>query len=475
MTESVTATSNAPLLAAINAERALLVRTPKVWVALSGGADSTALLHALIGADLNVPIGVTHIDHCVQPDSKNWSQSCRDLCAQLGVPAQVHRVAPPRDGHFAEGFEAWARAQRYNHWRELLGEGEVLLCAHHADDQTETVALRLLQGRVPLPIPGERTLGRGLLLRPFLSLRRAQLRAALSDGGRRWLEDPSNSDTRLLRNRVRALLPELETLQASQADWQQLLARCGALHARRQRALNKAIGAEHGSATTPVWGEVARVPLAHIAGPTGLQGVLACFGSGPVSGRQANAVLTALREQAARGAKSGSAQGGVSAGVFTLHLDTSANAVVLWRDPVFLPQVLSEHDTTRIPAADTADKVTALRTRVELPHGTLTLQFAESMDLRKVGIRPLAPADRILHGGRLRSVKGLLRSIGVPRWARPSYPCVLVGDVLVAIPGPAIAASRPVTATPGWLREGGAASVPLSALWQGTVAGNLPS
>jgi len=466
MTGLVTVITSASLLAACHAERLLLASSPHVWVALSGGADSTALLRALLAAELGVAISVTHVNHGVQPEAEQWAQHCRELCSRLGVPLKIHRVSPPANGRFADGFEAWARSQRYAHWRDLLGEGEVLLCAHHADDQAETVALRLLQGRIPLPIPRKRPLGKGLLLRPLLSLPGAPLRESLTAVGEGWLEDPSNKDTRILRNRVRALLPEL----APPAGWHSALLRCGQLHLRRQQALAQLLERHNIGSGDPalvsanVCGELGRLSLSVIAGPVALQGVLACLGGSPGTSHQARAALTQLQQQAARGASSGAAQGGVRVGDFELHLDTDAGAVVIWRDPVFFPQALAAE-----PGAMAATAWLAL------PHGNLSVRFDHEVDLSLITVRPHAPADKLLLRGRWRRVTELLRSAGIPRWARSSYPCVVMNDLVLAVP--ALCASGVRARAEGWLADGRAQNIPRSARWQAPqqVAANQTS
>lgn len=474
----------APLLEACRSERLLLDASPRIWVALSGGADSTALLHAVVAAGFASPIGVTHIDHGVQSAAKQWAEHCLQLCQQLGVTLRVHRVTPPVDGRYPGGFEAWARAERYQHWRQLLGPGEVLLCAHHADDQAETIALRLLQGRLPLPMPRRRVLGAGVLLRPLLGLRGVQLRQALEAHGQCWVEDPSNQDAGLLRNRVRGMLPVFET----RGPWFAALRRCGVLVERKQRALEVVLGQDRQDSLAGaggLWpasagaGELARLGLAAIPGAVALQGVLALFGSGPVSRRQAHDALIRLREQDKAGEATGSARGGVRVGskppdfeIFSegeqageLRLFVAEGELVIWREPVFAAIALGGSD----------------RERVVLPHGTLEVEFGghsqtDSASLsgepgrpRNCVVRPLAPADRLLHNGRLLRVKELLRASGVPRWARSSYPVVADRDQILAVPAGKQAVSGTFAAAgmgqKGWLRDGSAPGRPTKVSW----------
>ncbi len=461
------------LLRACLGERTALEGCPRIWVALSGGADSTALLLALLKADLSIPISVSHIDHGVQTDAKRWADHCVEICERLGVPLLVHRLTPPADGRFPAGFEAWARSERYACWQQLLGRGELLLCAHHADDQTETIALRLLQGRLPLPMPKRRRLGAGTLLRPLLALPRAALRQALEGLGQGWLEDPSNQDPQFLRNSVRALLPQL----AVDGNWTAALQRCGDLVGRQQRALKAELGVSDSDAA----GELGRIALTAIPGAVALQGVLAAFGAGPVSRRQAADALLRLHEQAAAGETGGTPRGGIRiGGVGTsrvrsvgpagrtapslssyppqqtkeLRLFVAAREMVIWREPVFA--------ATALAGLDLAPLV--------LPHGSLMVECADDGVESTVTeepwmVRALTAADRLLLNGRQQPVKELLRASGVPRWARSSYPVVVAGEVILAVP----AGGRLVVN--GWLHD----SLAPGALTRLGWRANLPS
>ena len=115
--------------------------------------------------------------------------------------------------HAGKGLEAAARSARYAAFATQLSDGEILTLAHHADDQAETVLLKLLRGAGPEGIGGMRALrafGNRLLWRPLLALPRARLTAYANEQGLHWIDDPSNADTRLRRNFVRAeILPRL--------------------------------------------------------------------------------------------------------------------------------------------------------------------------------------------------------------------------------------------------------------------------
>lgn len=185
---------------------------PGWCVALSGGLDSTVLLHLLASLaqrETLPPLSAIHIHHGMQAVADAWPAHCRELCAALSVPLQVEYV------QVASGasLERAARDARYAAFAARLGAGELLLTAQHRDDQAETLLFRLLrgagvQGLAGMPV--SRALGAGYLLRPLLDCPRAELLAYAQANGLVWVDDPSNADERFSRNYLRRqVLPRL--------------------------------------------------------------------------------------------------------------------------------------------------------------------------------------------------------------------------------------------------------------------------
>ena len=187
-------------------------------VGYSGGVDSTVLLHALNA--MGVPVHALHVNHQLQVDASDWELRCKAQCQQWNVPFSALRVnVEPGD----LGLEGQARVVRYRaifDWMKAQGH-TVLLCAHHLDDQLETVLLQLLRGSGLRGIGGMRTVGPVGVdrhLHPEILLGRPLLnhpKAALLDYARQYqltyVDDPSNDDTTLRRNWVRhELLPSLK-------------------------------------------------------------------------------------------------------------------------------------------------------------------------------------------------------------------------------------------------------------------------
>ena len=183
-------------------------------VAYSGGLDSHVLLHLMASLDeeSGVCIKALHINHNIQRESRAWAGHCRDTCRALGVELDVIDVDAARPGK--ESPESWARQLRYAAIENILAEGEILLTAHHQDDQLETLLLRLLRGSGVLGLASMRPVrpfGRGLHARPLLHQSRDQLSDYAVRNSLVWIDDPSNADKRLDRNFVRhEVLPAIK-------------------------------------------------------------------------------------------------------------------------------------------------------------------------------------------------------------------------------------------------------------------------
>ena len=197
----------------------------RILVACSGGADSVALLRLLQSVNQSCHwrwrLGVGHVNHALRGSrSDSDERFVRRLAERLGLPVQVRRLTwPGRGGRGRRVSEQAARMARLAALRAMARQGRYgcVALAHQADDQAETVILRLLRGAGPRGLGGmaPRRHMRGMVwVRPLLPWRRAVLRCWLTDLGQPWREDLTNTDRRFLRNRVRhELLPLLRHYQ----------------------------------------------------------------------------------------------------------------------------------------------------------------------------------------------------------------------------------------------------------------------
>ncbi len=185
-------------------------------VALSGGADSTALLLAC-ATRWPGRVHAVHVHHGLQAAADGFEAHCVALCERLQVPLVVQRV---KAAHAAgESPEDAARQARYRALAEALqshwgGQIKHMALAQHADDQVETLLLALSRG-AGLPglacMPSVAVRDGVTYHRPWLDVPSLQLRLALTAAGETWVEDPTNTDMRYTRNRIRAeLLPVIE-------------------------------------------------------------------------------------------------------------------------------------------------------------------------------------------------------------------------------------------------------------------------
>jgi tRNA(Ile)-lysidine synthase len=201
-------------------ERKLIRAGERVGIAVSGGADSVALLRAMLELreELGIVLSVVHFNHGIRgaegdADAEFVARLAKEYTLHLH---QASGVVP----HFAKKWrvstEAAARRLRYDLFRAVLAEGSVqkIATAHTRDDQAETVLLRILRGAGTRGIAGIHPVlkvEKGLIIRPMLEISRAEVEAYLKSIGQEWREDSTNADVAFSRNRVRhELLPLLE-------------------------------------------------------------------------------------------------------------------------------------------------------------------------------------------------------------------------------------------------------------------------
>jgi len=175
----------------------------------SGGCDSTALLLALW--QLKIPVTAVHFHHGLRgqdaDDDEGW---CREFCETRQIPFHSQRLNVRQCCRPGESVEEASRRLRLTAWQSLAANGEPILLAHHADDCLENLFLRLARGSNASGLTGLRpeTRLQGLwILRPFLSLRKAELADFLRQQGiADWRQDFTNDDNDYRRNAVRNLL-----------------------------------------------------------------------------------------------------------------------------------------------------------------------------------------------------------------------------------------------------------------------------
>lgn len=416
-----------------------LPRSAHYCFALSGGLDSVSLLYFLapVLRERGALLRAIHVHHGLSPNADAWAQYCLEFCQQMLLPCQVHKVCVVSDGM---GLEAAARKARYDVFRQELIADEVLLQGHHLDDQAETVLLRAMRGAAPsglAAMPRCRSLGRGLLFRPWLSVARKTLYEAAQAESLVWIEDESNQDEGLDRNYLR-----LKILPAFEQRWPQVrsaLARV-ADQARQQKNLLDELLAPSLDAV------IMRTPFGAALQLDHLQ---------PLSSAHREAVIrhwlhelhvpqapasTLLRfEREMLEAKAGAAS----------ELRWGLHSMRVYRRCVFhVPiergaNVLPEPEPIEFELSDLPLRVNSTTwciqvdwSDVELPRGDLTGIFYACISLNsasgKFCLRSQRQGDALrLPSGQHQSLKQVFQDIGVPPWSRRSWPMLFCGDVLV--------------------------------------------
>lgn len=194
-------------------------------VGLSGGLDSTVLLHLLAQIQKSnlqeFTLSAVHVHHGLQPAADDFAKHCQELCKELKIPLQALRIQIPAQDISNLGVEAAARRYRYAAIAQHLPDNAVLVLAHHRDDLLETALLQWvrgagLEGLSAMTAFSDMT-AEGKVFsrwRPLLNESRESLLAYAQRNELAWVEDPSNASTELARNRIRReVMPVLRSLR----------------------------------------------------------------------------------------------------------------------------------------------------------------------------------------------------------------------------------------------------------------------
>ena len=409
-------------------EATRVFREPGVaLVAVSGGADSVALLdllHGVAGA-FGLSLVVGHADHQIQSDSRMVGWTVGNLAARYGLPFELGELALGPDA-----TETVARRARYAWLRNVQRRrsARYLVTAHHQDDQVETVLLRVLSGTGLAGIAGIPMRSRGGLVRPLLPFSRDQLAAHVAERGLPVHDDPANRDPRHLRSWLRgSLLPLVEDrLGGVRAN----LVRLGRHAAVERRAWNRVLDLLPDLSLRVARGgqgfDVARAVLARY--DDALAGVL--LGA---AARRVGLVLGPVH--ARRLAKfAGQASG--------RRMDLPGGWVA---EIAFDRLRVSSGVPREQPPVDARDE------RGEAVFGEFLVRWepaAAPHTLERAGwttwltgggwqLRPYQQGDRLLPLGGVgrRPVRRLLMEAQVPRGERGRYPVVARGETILWVPG----------------------------------------
>jgi tRNA(Ile)-lysidine synthase len=219
-----------------------------VLLAVSGGADSVALLRAMAALKTGGQgrLCVAHFNHKLRTEAKDDELFVVELCNRLGIACETGSTDVAQlAADASEGIEETARRARYDFLQQTAGRigARFVVTAHTADDQAETILHRIVRGTGIAGLAGmarSRRFGSATLLRPLLSVRRRELEEYLGDLDQPFRNDPSNADCRFTRNRIRhELLPLLcERFNSGVAD---SLLRLGCLASEAQEVIDSLV------------------------------------------------------------------------------------------------------------------------------------------------------------------------------------------------------------------------------------------
>lgn len=394
-------------------------------VGLSGGLDSMVLLSLLARARQYRPqlqLSAVHVHHGLNTAADDWVLHCQEVCRQLEVPLRVVRVAVSRVA--GESLEAQARQQRYAVYAQSAAE--VLVLAHHLDDQSETVLLQLLRGggvRALSGMPSLRKLGTLQLWRPLLGLTRQQLEHYAAVQGLGWVDDDSNADIAYRRNLLRHRIMPL--LQQHVPSYRQQLGRSAWHMAQVSQLVDEVAAADLVSCMMGTALDVERMlSLSAVRQGFLLMAWLRSLGQAQVAPEQLQEFLRQLR---------------VAAAASQPCLQLPALAVVRYRQQLHAVPVLPQRSTLALqfdPTQQTYRPPGWGGCLCWVPCGGLTLQSLAG-DLQ---LRPRQGGEVLQQAIGRKPVKKLLQEAGIPPLLRRQWPLLYAADGrLLALPGVAVA------------------------------------
>jgi tRNA(Ile)-lysidine synthase len=390
-------------------------------VAVSGGADSAALTHALAalaGDQPRLRLRALHVDHGLQDAADELRAAAVAVAARCAVPLQI--LAVRVESIESNGVEAAARHARYAALAAELRDGEFLLTAHHREDQAETLLLQLLRGaglKGAAAMPASAPLGRGRLLRPLLDVARADLLAYAAHHRLPWTDDPMNADPRYDRAYLR------------QAVWPRLVARWPAA----ARTLSRAAG--HAADAQALLDDHAQEDVERLSRGDALDvaGLLALA--------QARRSAVLRRWLSSRGVRSPPAHRLALVERELLRARSTTGPRLAW-DGIELRRFGAELHL--VPALDELPRQAALSADAPVSLGTLgrlVLRRTSGVGLSAqrvatpLAVRPRSGGERLRLAvdGPRRALKDCLRESGVPPWVRERLPVLWDGERLVAV------------------------------------------
>jgi len=398
----------------------------RLAVAYSGGRDSTVLLDAAcrISRAASLEVAALHVHHGLSPEADRWIEHCTRECGHAGVPLYVERVSVTRASRTS--LEDQARSARYDALVALARRArtQVVLLAHHQDDQAETLLLQLLRGSGPrglAAMPVSRISSGVTWLRPLLDVPRAAIDAYAAQCRLQYVDDESNASDAHRRNMLRnTVIPALREIRSG---YPATLARAAGLQAQAAELIDA---------------------LAEIDAREHFDGAsLACVALASVSTARACNVLRWFLRSRGLPAPSSARLHAMLAQFRDPRDDSQATVRHAGREVSLFRGRIHAHASALQPFSVSW----AGGDRLALPHGELRVVrssggridpqrlFATALHVRsRLGGERMALPASAGH----RSLKDMLREAGLPPWQRRALPLVFAGERLAVVPGIAV-------------------------------------
>jgi tRNA(Ile)-lysidine synthase len=427
----------------------------RVVIGYSGGVDSHVLLHQVVQTVTDVEqnglarirhIIASHINHAFSPNADAWQSHCEKVCEDLGVDFIAETPVISSSGNKEDN----ARKARYQTWLDYVQAGDLLLLAHHLDDQIETALFYFLRGSSPFgmqAIPPERPLGDAILLRPMINTERSDILDYAREHQLKWVEDESNLDSSFDRNFLRNdVIPKLK------ARWPQLPKTISQSLERdsEARQLIETIAESDFELVLDLEGGLSIDRLREFL-PARQRNIIRHWVSKLGLPLPSSGLLNKQLPQLLESPDSPTAPGP----------SWKQYAFVRYDGYLYIVRELPGFDANRVFASDINSQSLPEKSVLELNGGELVTDFFSSDEQCRQtyangngkGLRLVVPANgqltvKFRQGGeaiklsKTRTLKNVFQEQGMPPWLRDRIPLVFYNEELVAIAG-----------LPGWLIE----------------------
>ena len=394
------------------------------WIAFSGGLDSHVLLHILacIKNEIKSRLVAVHVNHGINQDAESWEKHCRAICKNYGIELLTFTV--DLSGKSGKGTEAHAREKRYEVFYDLIRVNDLLLTAHHVNDQIETMLLQLMRGSGPdglVGMPQSREFSKGFLVRPLLDISREEIHDYALSESLNWVEDESNKSIKYDRNFLRnKIIPELLS------HWPSALK-------TMQRAIGHQVDARNLineisiiDLTTICDDDITKVSLPKLESLSFIRrkNVLRAWIKKNNLETPNTNIIERINEE-------------------VIHADVDKNPCVKWtgaevrryRGYIYVMRSLSAHDVKLAISWD-------FKTTLKLASGSLKAVSSKGIGIKRdmlssdsVEVKYRQGGEQIKPSGRghTHELKKLLQEDGVPPWLRDRIPLIFYNNDLIAV------------------------------------------